>query len=144
MPFLSILSLIWGGFTKFLGVLFTFFTTKPGVYIGIALLLLAALWYANHHGYNSGLAFQKQADETQFATFRANQKTLQAGLMTCNDSVDALGRAGDAKTAAAQKLADQAIAEAAKLRSNISGIKAIKSTAEVCPVADAIIMRGFQ
>lgn len=51
-----ILSLVWGAFSKVFGALFTFFTTRPGVYIGMALLILLAIWWSGQHGYERGQA----------------------------------------------------------------------------------------
>ncbi len=60
-----ILSLLWGGLSKFIGAAFTFFTTKPGVYVGIALLVIAAFWYTDHRAYNRGVAVTVAAQRAQ-------------------------------------------------------------------------------
>ena len=57
-----ILSMLWGGLSKFIGAAFTFFTTKPGVYIGVALLVIAAFWFTDHRAFNRGIATQQALD----------------------------------------------------------------------------------
>lgn len=64
---IGLLSLLWGGALKVIGGLFTFFTTKPGIYVGLILIGLGALWYANHRGYNSGVAYQKSLEAAMLA-----------------------------------------------------------------------------
>lgn len=85
-----------------------------------------------------------EADEKDLVTLRGNQLVLSNGLLTCNASVSALKVAGDQVTAAAQKLVDAANAAQQRLKDNISAMKAIKSSDEKCPVAESILMRGFQ
>lgn len=81
---------------------------------------------------------------TENATLLANQSALRDGLHTCNASVDAIKKAGDLLTLAAQRLADQARKGQGQLDANAAAVRAIKSSDEKCPVADAILRRGFQ
>ncbi len=77
-------------------------------------------------------------------TLRNNNDVLDRGLKTCNASVDGIAAAGKALTNATAALIAQARAGSQQLVSNAAAIKAIKSTNEKCPVADAILTRGFQ
>lgn len=60
---LGFLSMLWSGFAKAFaavaGALFSFFTTKPGCYVGIAILIVAAVWYSGQRGYNNAVADDK-------------------------------------------------------------------------------------
>ena len=78
------------------------------------------------------------------ATAKGNAITLGKGLDACNTSVDGIATAGKALTAAAQLLADQAKAGQQSLATNAKALNAVKSSAEKCPVADAIMEAGFQ
>lgn len=82
MP-LMILSMLWGGLSKVIGGLFTFFTTKPGVYIGIVLLVIGSGWYLNHHGYAGGLAEGQRQEQERIAD--ATAKALVAGIKVQKD-----------------------------------------------------------
>lgn len=96
-------------------------------------------WYAID-GYKP--LYEKFKDEN--GTLRSNNAALDHGLNTCNASVDGIAKAGKALTDATSALVSQLRAENARLASNIAAIKGIKSTNEQCPVADAILTRGFQ
>lgn len=77
-------------------------------------------------------------------TLRTNQENLVYAVKICNASVDGLKSAGDLLTAKAQGLADIAKGLQGQLTNNIAAMRAIQSTGEKCPVADAILMRAFQ
>lgn len=96
-------------------------------------------WYAVD-GYRP-LYLQAKIDLT---TLRGNNRTLEAGITTCNASVDALKRAGDARLADAQRQVEEAATHAADLQRDIARLRAVKSSQEVCPNADMILRAGFQ
>lgn len=83
-------------------------------------------------------------DENDLKTLRTNQDTLKAGIATCNGSVDALKKIGDARVADAQSKIAAAEGRALSLQAIIIKLENIKSTNEVCPVADQILRAGFQ
>jgi hypothetical protein len=60
---MAILSLILGGIGKAISSLFTFFTTKPGIYVGILLICLGAIWYVHHRGYTDGVADERAGEK---------------------------------------------------------------------------------
>lgn len=64
---------------KIVGGLFSFFTTKPGCYVGIALLVIGAAWVTDHRAYNRGIAFQEQDEATRVAA--ATAKALADGIV---------------------------------------------------------------
>jgi hypothetical protein len=47
---------------SFLGTLFNFFTTKPGIYVGLVLIVLGTGWWWGHHEYARGKADQISAE----------------------------------------------------------------------------------
>lgn len=96
-------------------------------------------WYAV-----SGYKPMWENDERDLITARANQEDLKRGLNTCSASISTMHDLGVQVTAAAQKLVDAANANANQLKGNIAAMKAIKSSGEVCPVAETILMRAFQ
>lgn len=87
--FLALPALLWSGLGKLFMGLFNFFTTKPGCYLGIALLVLAAFWYTDHRAYQRGYDVHAQEEagriaDAQLAAYQAGierQKGLQRGLM---------------------------------------------------------------
>lgn len=81
---------------------------------------------------------------TELVTLRGNNHALEHGLETCNASVDALKKAGDTMTANAQALIAAANGLQPPLAAAAAAVRAMKSSNEKCPVADAIISRGFQ
>lgn len=104
MPF--ILSLLWGGVSKVFGALLTFFTTKPGCYVGIALLLAVSGWYLNHHGYASGVKAEQQQEALRLAKAKAAaaeegrklQRTIDDHLIAAADHAGFLRGQAQAKT----------------------------------------------
>lgn len=102
-------------------------------------------------GFGGGFALEQHLSQNEIATLsgnlamaRGNETTLGNAVKSCNISVDGIKVAGDKLTAAAQALIDQAAAQAAKFKSNLAAIQAVKSSAEQCPVADSILQAGFQ
>jgi hypothetical protein len=78
------------------------------------------------------------------ATLRGNQDTLKNAVKKCNASVDDIKTESDRLTIEVQHLVALAARLEGQLSGNIAAMKAIKSTTEKCPVADAILTRGFQ
>ena len=74
---------------------------------------------------------------------QGNVTRLQAGINICNASVDTMKTEGDKRAKAAQDQIDAAVKLAKQLGANLSAVAAIKSSAEACPVADAILHAGF-
>lgn len=58
-----IVSLIFGWLKGFISAAFTFLTTKPGVYILIAGIVVGTGWYLHHSGYSSGVSDQATKDK---------------------------------------------------------------------------------
>lgn len=88
-----ILSLVWGSLSKFFGAAFTFLTTKPGVYVLIAVLAVGSLWYSNHRGYERAktedaaaakLAIAK-AEKLAADQARKDQIRLDAGMAAASE-----------------------------------------------------------
>lgn len=91
------------------------------------------------------IAYQaRDKAESDLRTSQGNQTRLEAGLKQCNGSIDNLAKTGVAITAAADKLIAAAAKGQTVIKGNIDAIRAIQSTGEKCPAADAILSRGFQ
>jgi hypothetical protein len=94
-----ILSLLWGALSKFIGAAFTFFTTKPGVYVGVALLVIAAFWYTDHRAYNRGVAvtIAKQHEQDLKDIAEAYKSGLQRQASLDKDMASLAFTAGEAR-----------------------------------------------
>lgn len=104
MPFWLLSALGFG--KKIVSGLFTFFTTVPGVYLGLALLLAGSGWWLHHAGYNAGArdAQQKeqmldaQARQQAIAGALIKQKAVDAGLIAAADHAGFLRGQAQART----------------------------------------------
>lgn len=75
---MGVVSIIWAVISGGIGRLFTFFTTKPGIYVLAAILVLGAFWYTHHSGYNQGVTHQKQDEAKRIAAAQAVARIVQA------------------------------------------------------------------
>lgn len=91
---------------KIISGLFTFFTTKPGVYVGIMLLLISSGWWLHHSGVAQGKREQQQQDIIVEAQARAaaiagalvKQRFVDQGLITAADHAGFLRGKAQART----------------------------------------------
>jgi|GEM_PF-2886118 len=115
---------LFGGIGRFFTALFTFFTTKPGVYLLVVLLVFVFVWQVNDRAYNRGVAAQVATDT--LAQAKAETAAYKAGAVAQADV--------DGKL---QALTDKAAAEReAALNKTIANLKRI--TAYVTPETDRL------
>lgn len=94
------------GMWSFVGSLVTFFTTKPGVYVGIALIVAGAEWYVIHTAYMNGIETQKRIDKALedaaiLATWKAakaHQAQLDEGIRQAAENAAYLRGKAQAET----------------------------------------------
>lgn len=103
---MPLIGIVLGGIGRVFSALFTFFITKPGCYIGIALLCAAVFWWQGHRSYAAGLA-QGRTDEAQhikaaeLASFKdglRKQQDLDKGLQAAADRAGYMRGKADANT----------------------------------------------
>lgn len=76
MGFLLALLPVWNVIRAIIGGVFTFLTTKPGVYVLAAGLAFGTIWYANDLGYHSGLKVARAEQELAVAQAQAEAHRL--------------------------------------------------------------------
>lgn len=85
---------LFGGIGKAFSALFTFLTTKPGVYVLAVLIGIGALWYSHHSGYSEAQTDDKVAQELALADAQAKaakegmetQRVLDANLVSAAEA----------------------------------------------------------
>jgi hypothetical protein len=115
---------IFGGIGRFFTALFTFFTTKPGVYLLALLLVFVFVWQVNDRAYNRGVDVTVAA--ATLAQAKAETAAYKAGALA-QYNVDANVQAIAEKAAAAREAA---------LEKTIANLKRI--TAYVTPETDRL------
>lgn len=84
---------VWSGIKAFFSAALDFFSKPPGIYIAGALLVLAAIWYSGHRGYDRGAAdaaahqslLDAAARQLAIAKAAQKQKDLDQGMIAAAD-----------------------------------------------------------